>query len=358
VAAGKVRLGRVPGAALIIAGGAGSRFWPLSRERQPKALFKLDGKTTLLAATILRHCPLIPLDHIFVIAPAALEDVLRHATRGLLPAKNLIVEPEARGTTVAIAYGCAQITRRLGECVLVVAPADHYLTPPPAYRATLRTALSLATTRQAIVLIGIPPTAPETAYGYFKIGQPTDGGFEVARFVEKPDLKTAEIMLSEGGFLWNSGIFIMHSHVLTDMLKAHCPALLSALEKCSRTTREKARALFSKLNFDSFDYAVLEKSSGLLAVRARFKWHDVGSWDGLWKATRGRDGNALCGRVLSFDTRGVLAHSPERLMVLLGVEDLVAVDAGDAVLIARRSRSEQVREMVAELKRRKLHNYL
>ncbi len=347
-----------PRAALIIAGGSGSRFWPLSRVQRPKPLFKLDGKATLLAETILRHQPLIASEHIFVIAPASLEHVFRRAIRGLVPAKNLIIEPRARGTTVAIAYGCAQITRRLGESVIVVAPADHYLAPVSAFRATLRTALKLAVAQQAIVLIGITPSAPDTGYGYLKMGQPAGGGFEVARFVEKPDLAAAERMLREGGFLWNAGIFVMHARALESALQACCPALPVALERISQAASGKARALFSKLRFDSFDYAVLEKSSRLLAVRARFKWHDVGSWEGLWKVTRGKQDNALCGNVLSFDTRGVIAHSPRRLMVLVSVEDLIAVDAGDAILIARRSRSEQVRKVVDELKRRKLEGYL
>jgi mannose-1-phosphate guanylyltransferase/mannose-6-phosphate isomerase len=321
-------------------------------------LLTLDGKATLLAQTILRHQPLIPREHIFVIAPTALQPVFKPATHGLIPPTNLIFEPHARGTTVAIAYGIAQIARRLGDCVVAVAPADHYLTPPSAFRATLRGALSLAASQLAIVLVGIVPSSADVGYGYLKMGRPIRGGFEVERFVEKPNRPAAERMLAKGGFLWNAGIFVMHTEALARALKTHCPGLPEALDQISRMAPDKARARFSKLRFDSFDYAVLEKSRGLLAVPARFRWHDVGSWEGLWKATHRPDSNALQGSVLNLDTRGVIAHSPRRLMVLLGVEDLVAVDTGDTILIARRSRSEQVRKVVEELKRRGLRDYL
>jgi mannose-1-phosphate guanylyltransferase/mannose-6-phosphate isomerase len=351
-------MGQQSRAALIIAGGAGSRFWPLSRVLQPKPLFKLDGKATLLAKTVVRHQPLIPREQVFVIAPAPLERVFRRALRGLLPAENLLIEPQARGTTVAIAYGCARIARRLGEAVVVVAPADHYLEPASAFRASLKKAMKLAVDHQAIVLMGVTPSAPDTGYGYLKIGRALGGGFEVERFVEKPDPMAAEQMVKQGHFLWNAGIFVMHTQTLAGALDGCCPGLSTALDRILKAAPERARALFSKLRFNSFDYEVLEKSSRLLAVRAGFDWHDVGSWEGLWKATRGREGNALRGNVLSFDARGVIAHSPKRLMVLVGVEDLIAVDAGDAILVARRSRAEQVRKVVDELKRRKLKAYL
>ena len=171
---------------LIIAGGRGTRFWPASREAKPKPLFSVDGKTSLLADTIARHVPLIPRARIFVLVATAHQAAFRRALRGLIPARNLIVEPYARGTAVAIAYGAAVIKRRLGDGVIAAVAADHYISTAAQYRRTLADAIGLAATKESIVAIGIPPTRPETGYGYQQIGAKVGAGFRIEKFVEKP----------------------------------------------------------------------------------------------------------------------------------------------------------------------------
>ncbi len=173
---------------LIIAGGRGTRFWPASREAKPKPLFSINGKSSLLADTIARHVPLIPRERIFVLAAAAHQAPFRRALRGLIPARNLIVEPQARGTAVAIAYGAAVIKRRLGDGIIAAVAADHYIPTAAPYRRTLADAIGLADTHDSIVAIGIPPTRPETGYGYQKIGPKVGAGFRIEKFVEKPPL--------------------------------------------------------------------------------------------------------------------------------------------------------------------------
>lgn len=344
---------------MIIAGGQGRRFWPLSRANRPKPLFSLDGRTTLLGDTIARLQPLIARERIFVIAAAAQAALFRRALSELIPARNLLLEPEGRGTGVAIAYGAGVIESRLGAGVVAVMPADHYVAPAAAFRRTLGRALRLARTHPAMVVIGVPPTHPETGFGYQKIGAAiAAGGFEVERFVEKPRLELATEMVRSGNFLWNAGMFVMSAETLAAELARHCAPLAKVMRELPALSGSRLAAAYRRLKIDSFDRAVVEKSRRVIGVRADFRWHDVGSWQGLWEARRGRDGNLLSGRVVTLDSSGVLARADDRLMVLLGVDDLVAIDTGDAILIAKRSRSQDLRRVIDELRRRGLERYL
>jgi mannose-1-phosphate guanylyltransferase len=347
------------GAALIIAGGRGTRFWPESRADRPKPLFSIDGKSTLLDDTIARLQPLIPRDRIFVLASADQAAAFRRAIKHSLPPRNLIVEPEGRGTAVAITYGVAVIARRCGsDTTVAVMPADHHIKPAAGFRRTIAEAFALASRNDAIVVVGVTPTRPETGYGYQQIGEKVGVGFKVARFIEKPPPPVAQKMVRSGKFLWNAGMFVMRAAALAAQLERHAPELAGAMRRFAAIKRAALPAYYRSLEFDSFDRVVAEKSRNVLGVRARFGWHDVGSWEGLWEALRGRDNNAISGNAIALDADGVLARAGKRLMVLIGVSDLVAVDAGDAILIARRSRSQEVRAAIDELRRRRLERYL
>jgi mannose-1-phosphate guanylyltransferase len=343
---------------LIIAGGRGTRFWPASREARPKPLFSIDGKTSLLADTIARHVPLIPRERIFVLAAAAHQGPFRLALRGLIPAQNLIVEPQARGTAVAIAYGAAIIKRRLGDGVIAAVAADHHIATAAQYRRTLADAIGLAAANESIVAIGIPPTRPETGYGYQKIGPRVGTGFRIENFVEKPPLATARRMVRSGRYLWNASMFVASTRTLAREFAEHSPALGVAAEKLARTPRAKLARAYGRLRYDSFDRVIMEKSANVLGVRARFSWHDVGSWNGLWDAVGGADGNVIRGNAIALDSERVLAYPDSRLMVLFGVRDLIVVDTGDAILIAHREKSQHVRRVTEELERRGLGRYL
>jgi mannose-1-phosphate guanylyltransferase len=345
-------------AVLIIAGGRGTRFWPASREARPKPLFSIDGKTSLLADTIARHVPLIPRERIFVLAAAAHQAQFRRALRGLIPARNFIVEPKARGTAVAIAYGAAIVQRRLGDGVVAAVAADHFIATPVQYRRTLADAIGLAAANQSIVAIGIPPTRPETGYGYQKIGAKVGAGFRIEKFVEKPPLAIARRMVRSGRYLWNASMFVVSTRTLAREFSTHSPALGLAAERLARTSPTKLASAYARLRYDSFDRVIMEKSANVLSVRARFSWHDVGSWDGLWDAVAGADGNVLRGDAIALESERVLAYPHSRLMVLFGVRDLIVVDTGDAILVAHRERSAQVGRVTAELERRGLQRYL
>lgn len=348
-----------PGAsALIIAGGRGTRFWPESRIWRPKPLFSIDGRSTLLAETIVRLQPLIERRRIFVLVSADQRAIFRNALRGLIPPANLIVEPEGRGTAVAIAYGCAVITHRAGPGVVAVMPADHYITPAAGFRRTLGDAIALAAGRRAVVVIGVVPTRAEPGYGYQQVGERVGRGFRVLRFIEKPPAAQARRMVASGKFLWNAGMFVMDTAVLAAELDEHAPALARAMRDLGSARAAEVARTYRRLSFDSFDRVVAEKSRNVLTVKARFRWHDVGSWEGLWEAIRGREPNVLKGDVIALDSEGVLARGGRRLMVLLGVKDLIAVDTGDALLIASRRSSQDLRRVVDELARRGRHRHL
>jgi mannose-1-phosphate guanylyltransferase/mannose-6-phosphate isomerase len=349
---------RAPLSALIIAGGRGTRLWPASREHQPKPLFSADGKRSLLEATIARLSPTVARERIFVLVAAAHASVFRRALRGLIPARNLIVEPAARGTAVAIAYGMAAVTRRAGAGVVAVMPADHIIEPAAGLRATIAAAAALASSRHALVVIGIAPTRPETGFGYQKIGCAIGAGFKVDQFVEKPPLERARRMVRSGKYLWNAGMFVMDSRTLESELRAHSPVLAAAASALIAMPRAKFARAYKKLKFDSFDREVVERSRNVLGVRARFSWHDVGSWEGLRQAVGGKAASVTRGHVLTLDSERILAHSDSRLMVIFGVNDLIAIDTGDAILIAHRDQSDAIRRVTDALAERGLSRYL
>ncbi len=348
-----------PASALIIAGGRGTRFWPASREARPKPLFAPDGKTSLLAATISRLQPLIPRERIFVLVAASHEKAFRLEISGKIPVPNLVVEPIGRNTAVAIAYGAAVIRRRLGDGMIAVMPADHLIEPASGFRATIASATRLASEHDAIVVIGVPPTRPEPGYGYQQIGSVVGQGFKVARFIEKPALARARRMVASGKYLWNAGMFVMSTRTLSRELAVHAPALEAAATRMATSASHAALTReYRKLKFDSFDRVVVENSRRVLGVRARFAWHDVGSWQGLLTALGGKSGAVERGDVIALEAERYLAHSDSRLMVLFGVSDIVAVDTGDAILIAHREHAPRLGQVIEELERRGLHRYL
>jgi mannose-1-phosphate guanylyltransferase/mannose-6-phosphate isomerase len=346
-------------AALIIAGGKSTRFWPEARAHRPKPLFAPDGKRSLLAETIARVQPAIPADRTFVLVAAQHAGVFRRAIRHLIPLRNLIVEPEGRGTTVAIAYGTAIIGHRLGaDTTVAVIPADHYVPQAKPFRETLDEAARLAERPGAVVVVGTTPTRAETGYGYQAIGRPVDAGFRVARFVEKPDAAMARRMVRSGKYLWNAGIFVMKISTLAAELEQRVPALAAAIPRFPAMKPAQLHATYRSFDLASFDRVVAEKSRNLIGVRARFTWSDVGSWEGLWEALRGDGHSVTAGNVVTIDSSGIIARGGRRLMVLLGINDVVAIDTDDAILIIERSRSQELGRALDELRRRGLGSYL
>jgi mannose-1-phosphate guanylyltransferase len=350
--------------AVIMAGGAGTRFWPASRAKTPKQLLPLgaDPVEPLLAATVRRLAPLIPPANVTIATGASLVD----ATARVLPEvprAQLLAEPVPRNTAPCIGWATATILRRDPEALIVVLPSDHYIPDEAGFLRVVGRALEGAKLGH-LTTIGIVPTRPETGYGYIEVGGAFQGDLlRVERFVEKPSRERAEEFLREGKHLWNAGMFFFQGRVMMEAIEAHMPELgrgLHAIEAAA-ARGEEAKVLaevFPTLPSVSIDHGVMEKAAGLAVVKGDFGWNDVGSWESAWElAPKDAQGNALPEGAVAVDARGNYVcdrttSGAKRVMALVGVEDLVVVETDDAVLVIPRSRAQDVRAVVEELKRR------
>jgi mannose-1-phosphate guanylyltransferase len=350
--------------AVIMAGGAGTRFWPASRELRPKQLLPLGGDPTesLLAATVRRLAPIVPAERVYIATGAKLvEATARELPR--VPRANLLAEPVARNTAPCIGWAAATIARIDPEAVVMVLPSDHYITDEDGFRRVLESALAAARAG-TMTTIGVVPTRPETGYGYIEQGEAIEGGaFEVARFVEKPDRPRAEEYVRGGKHLWNAGMFFFRAGAMKAAIQEHMPALaagLAAIDAAAARGDEpkELAATFPTLPSVSIDVGVMEKAKKLAVVPGSFGWNDVGSWESAWElATKDDAGNALPLGGVAVDARGNLVRdlttaAGKRVYALVGVNDLVVVETDDAVLVIPRDRAQDVRKIVEALKAR------
>jgi len=351
---------------VIAAGGSGTRLWPRSRRGTPKHLLPLGatGKP-LVRETYERVRPLV--DGVYVLTEAAQLDQLRRVLPEIEPSRY-IVEPVARGTTSAYGLAAMTIGRSEPEAVLACFPADHVVTKPAQFRSAIRAATKVAALGEDIVLIGLEPTHPATGLGYIHAapGSLEKAGVrarQVSRFVEKPDLDTAREFVAGGDYFWNLAMFTFRADVLEAELKAHAPAhhrgLKRVLEARAQRHEEAAARAYANLPNEAIDYTVMEHSRRLRLVPARFGWADIGAWSELAGLRRGdRDGNVSEGNTLLLDSRENLVLAGGKLVAAIGVEDLVIVEGENAILICPRSRAQEVKRVVEELRRRGLTEYL
>jgi mannose-1-phosphate guanylyltransferase len=350
---------------VIMAGGSGTRFWPLSRKDRPKQFLALAGDEPLLTATVGRLPPLAKPKETFVVCgpkhAAAARKLLPK-----LPEQNFIVEPCARNTAPCVGLAALHVARKDPRGVIVMLPADHHIGKPAAFREALVSAADLAQ-RGAIATIGIKPSRPETGYGYLKIGprlaargrKGKGAAHKVERFVEKPDLVTAARYLSDGGYLWNSGIFAFRADVILEEIRRAMPVLGEQLDAIDAafgkpSYKKTLQRIFPECPSISIDYGVMEKSKRIAVVPADFGWSDVGSFAALpdVKPTD-RQGNVAEGDAVVVDSHNVVVIAKGgRPVAVVGIDDVVVVDAGDAVLVCRRDRAQDVRQAVEELSRR------
>ncbi|MDF4002843.1 mannose-1-phosphate guanylyltransferase/mannose-6-phosphate isomerase [Luteibacter sp. PPL552] len=339
---------------VILSGGSGTRLWPLSREAYPKQFLPLVGDDTMLQATWKRVAPLAgraPIvvanqEHRFMVAEQLLEIDVR--------AESIILEPAGRNTAPAIAIAAFEALREGNDALLLVLPSDHVVTREAAFHEAVKEAAAIAE-QGKLVTFGIVPQAPETGYGYIKAAA-GEGARPVERFVEKPDLSTAEAYVASGEYYWNSGMFMFKASVYLDVLGQFQPAMLEAcrgaLNKARRDddfVRLDAEA-FALSPSDSIDYAVMEKTDSASVVPLDAGWSDVGSWSALWEANeRDADDNAHHGDVIAIDCHGTYAHG-QRLIAMIGLDDVVVVDTDDAILVGAKHRIQEVKDIVQRLK--------
>lgn len=347
---------------MVLAGGAGARFWPASRRQRPKPFVALLGETTLLRATLERVQRVAPADRTWVVATRDLERPVRGALRGLRRVR-LLLEPAGRNTAAAFALAAATVEAADPGALVGFFPSDHHIAGAEPFARTVRAAARAALRADALVLIGIEPTAPEPGYGHLRLGrEAASGAHRVLRFIEKPPLARARRLRADRGWLWNSGMLLAPAARVLAETEAWAPELWSVLGPAlrriaagERVGRGRLAAAYLELGRESFDRVVLERSRRVLCVRGRFFWSDLGSWDALLRHLPRRAGNAVRGEppVANIDAAGnVVWSGAGRALALLAVEGLVIVDMPDALLVGRLARAQDVRRIVDQLKRR------
>jgi mannose-1-phosphate guanylyltransferase/mannose-6-phosphate isomerase len=344
--------------AVILAGGSGSRLWPLSRQNMPKQFLALDGDDTMLQTTIDRLSPVIKSDKVLIVTQES--HAKGEAYHALLHYKSLF-EPVGRNTAPAIALAAARLVADGSDPIMVVLPADHVIKDAVEFRACLQRAISAAQGGN-LVTFGIQPTRPDTGFGYIKtehgntILNPQSAALTVERFTEKPDHATAEQFMEEGSYYWNSGMFVWRASVILAEIEHYLPEvyrIVQVIEEESRATGNCQAAIdkhFAAMPSVSIDYGVLEKSSRVSLIPSDFGWNDVGSWHAVHDiAAKDAAGNALVGNVIAIDCKNSLIRSEKRLVAAIGVEDLCVIETADAILISRNDQTQRVREVVDAL---------
>ena len=348
--------------AVIMAGGKGERFWPVSTRKHPKQVLSLVGGKPMLAQAVERVETLIPPENVYVITSADLVDITRESV-ARVPAENIIGEPFGRDTAAAVALGAALVEARNPQGVMAVLTADHVIGDPDIFVKTIAESLVLAAGDDVLITMGILPEFPSTGFGYIDAGDayPFDGVtqfFRARRFVEKPGRPVAEDYLAAGHYFWNSGMFVWSLKSILSAFERHQPPLRAMIQRLRGVagTPQLACAIeeeYGKLEKISIDYAVMEKANNILMAKGTFRWDDIGSWPAIGNHFEADDqGNVAIGDCEAIDSQDNVVYSRERLTALIGVKDLVVVQAEGATLICPKARAQEVKAMVKRLAER------
>jgi mannose-1-phosphate guanylyltransferase len=338
----------------ILAGGEGTRLWPLSRSRRPKQLLPLNGKRSLIQQTVDRLMPLVGAEHVLIVTERSHAEDLR-AQLPELPDSSIVVEPTRRGTAAALLLAALHVHARSPEATWVSVHSDSFITDDDTYRRTIAAALEAASSGEHLVTTGIEPRFPATGYGYIQKGEHLRdvGGLplhKVVRFVEKPELATAEAYLASGDYLWNPGVFAWKNTTLLDAFRAHLPDVLDTLRSAPLCDVDR---VYPDARRETIDVGIMEAAPNVATIPASFGWSDIGSWAELFElAAAVPEANVTlgAGRVLTEDSRGNLVFADGRAVALVGVSDLVVVETNDAVFVCPRERAQDVRLIVQQLR--------
>ncbi|HUE61584.1 MAG TPA: mannose-1-phosphate guanylyltransferase [Chthoniobacterales bacterium] len=345
--------------ALILAGGSGERFWPLSRRNRPKQLLRLVSERTLLEETVARLEGFVPTERILILTNIEQEKGVRDLLEGF-PKQNIIAEPAKRDTAAAVALGAGWVAARDHSATMLALPADHVIADRAAFQETMKTAAVAAEETGALITIGIKPTWACPGFGYIEQGEPvrlrSDGKIavhRVVRFREKPNVDLAESFLRKGNFRWNAGMFVWSVPTVLSEFNRHAPELADFISQV-RSPKDLDKILherFAKLPRISFDYAIMEKTEHVLVVEASFDWDDVGSWQAVAHYfKKDEHGNAANGALTALDSSdNIIFNDGETTIALLGVHNLIVVRTGDAILICHRHQAEKIKNLVGKL---------
>lgn len=353
--------------AVIMAGGSGTRFWPLSREARPKQFLPIVSERTMIEETVNRLLPLIPPENIYTISNAQHAEIIRNLLP-LIPAENCLIEPQARNTAPSLLLATAKIFLEEPQTVIAALPSDHVILKSEIFRHKLEAA-ALAASEGYLVTFGIPPTYPATGYGYINFDTLSPlyfGGelfYSVMSFKEKPSREQAESFLRAGNYYWNSGMFLWRADVFPQKLKAYAPDWFPFWEKIiealKKKNEEEVTTLFNQMPILSIDYALMEKALGVVVCPGDFEWSDVGHWSSLFDLwPKNEENNACRGDIIGFQATGNLIYNPGKLTALIEVEDLIIVNTEDVLLVCPRHADQRIKELIEELKKRGKKEYL
>ena len=348
--------------AVIMAGGLGQRFWPKSRCRRPKQLIDLTGKGTMISLTVDRMAALCSREEIFIITVASQVDAVAREVGDRVPRGNIVGEPVGRNTAPSVGLASVILERYFGDAPFMVVPADHHISDGETFAVAARAAEEYVTAHDCLLTFGIHPSRVETGYGYMHAGRPLgvrEGVelFEVDSFHEKPSVEEARAFVGAGSYFWNSGMFFWRPSVIRRAISTHLPELADVLDRIARRlgtepVDDVLKTLYERAPSISIDYGVMEHADNVVVLRADFQWNDVGSWESVRELYPGDSGgNVLVGDHLVLDGSENTVFSPDRFVALVGVNDIVVVDGGDAILVCKRDRVQQVRDVVETLRR-------
>lgn len=351
--------------AVIMAGGVGSRFWPRSREKMPKQFLKIFSEKTLIQETINRVTKLVDKENIFIVTNKIHKNEIKNQLPDI-PHDNIIIEPFGRNTAACIGLASILIHNFQPDAVTIVLPSDHMIRDEDAFISVIKKAVSFAYENKCLVTIGIQPTRPETGYGYIQRDEKEiqENIFKVKTFAEKPNYQTAKRFLASGEFFWNSGIFIWRVDVILEEIKKHMPELYQGLEKIQRSLLKKdfqkqVELVYGMLKSISIDYGVMEKSDKVYVVLGNFGWSDVGSWEEVYQLNnKDENGNAIYGECFLIDVKNSYIYSQNKFTAILGLENIIVINTEDALLVANRTHTQDVKKVVDYLKLNKKNDYL
>ncbi len=353
---------------LIMAGGAGTRFWPRSKTAKPKQYLNMFGDDSLLQSTIKRFATFTDTDNIYIVSGKSQAGVLEEQT-SMLPKENLIYEPVGKNTLPCIGLAAMLAEKENPDGIMVVSPADHLIKNNELFKDTVLAAAKIANELDGIVTLGINPTFPATGFGYVKTAEDITGNekikqFKVERFVEKPDEQTATHYLKQGGFYWNSGLFIFKISVFVDSIKQFAPGLYNDLKKIQAdfgtpNYEQTLDTIYRAVESISVDYGIMEHAKNIYLVEGNFDWNDLGSWESVYLTDKkDNNGNAGSGESIFLNSKNSYIHSENGLIALIGLDDVIVVQDGNTTLVCKRENAEDVKEIVEQLKAKGKKQYL
>lgn len=355
--------------AVIMAGGTGTRFWPRSRTTTPKQLLNIFDHETMIQKTVARVGGFAPSERVMIVTNALQQDGVRKQLPSL-PLHNILIEPVGRNTAPCIGLAAIHILKNDPDGIMAVLAADHLIEPNDKFCETIRFAASVAADTGGLVTMGMIPSRPETGYGYIqflendKIHLNGREAYRVKTFAEKPNFATAQRFLDSGDFLWNSGMFIWKASVILELIEEFLPDLHDGLMEIRESIGtpaydETLNRVYRSVKGISIDYGVMEKAKNVFVIKGDFTWNDVGSWEEVYQLSpKDGSGNVVTGNTIVLDSANSLVHSGNKMIATVGVQNLIIVDTGDAVLICDRSRAQDVKKIVEELQRKDLKELL